>query len=266
MKNLKLLFASVICLTSLLFTSCMSTNDNNHTYGIILATVHGSAASSVYFTDTNSNIYSPTNASSLVTSSGASITYTAGDIAYVYFYYSDDTQATKTSGSRSIVIEGYADVQKNDVNVVSVRGASNDTLKTDSIISVDGITVVHNSYSSGYSLIATTNFYFSKLHNTYLFYYQNDGFVTASVNSDPDTLKFVLGHNKQGDTGSSYSANSYPSLYYNAFKIDSPVMTAASQSNKDSIVVDLKARVWQSESDNSKGIWKHYYCKYSNRE
>ena len=115
-------------------------------------------------------------------------------------------------------------------------------------------------------MIATTSFYFSKMHYTSLYYYQDNGFVTASVNSNPDTLKFVLGHNKQGDTGSNYSANSYPSLYYNAFRIDSPVMTAMSQSNKDSIVVDLRARVWQNTSDNSKGIWKHYYCKYSNRD
>jgi hypothetical protein len=256
MKNLKLLFASVICLTSLLFTSCMNTNETSHTYGIVLATVTNTSGS-VYFTDANNTVYVPTNASSLTTSSGASVSYTNGDIAYVYFYYADETQTTKTT--RSVVLQGYADIQKNSVNVVTVAGASNDTLKTDSVISVDGVAVV------GSSLVATTNFYLSgTAQSTSLFYYQSDGFVAASASSAPDTLKFILSHNRNSDEGNYYTTKDYAiAYYYNAFNISTPMTIAGDQSSKDSIVVDLKARVWQSESDNSSAKWKHYYCTYA---
>jgi hypothetical protein len=257
MKNLKFLFASVICLTSLLFTSCMDTNDTSHTYGIILATVTNTG-SSIYFTDANNVVYIPTNSSSLVTSSGTTVSYTNGDIAYVSFYYASETQVANKTGNYSIVLQGYADIQKNSVNVVTTAGATNDTLKTDSVISVDGVAVV------GSSLVATTNFYLSgTTQSTSLFYYQSDGFVAASASSVPDTLKFILSHNRNSDEGTYYTTKDYAiAYYYNAFNISTPMTIAGDQSSKDSIVVDLKARVWTSTNDDT-GTWKHFYCTYA---
>lgn len=233
----KILFNGLLLLTVLFsFTSCLNDDSNSSSDGQLfvdnVAVV--SSLGSYYFVGSGGATYMPvTNSSTATISSLRS--------AFIQF----SVLSSDTTAHRYNINLQYAGSTLSGLNSAATT-AKLDSVKNDSVISFNAYCVVNDQY-----LVTSVNYYLSKkMHYMTLCNIEDKSFISSGSTSAPDTLRFYLRHNSNGDVASttrSYDVcGTYPTLYYFSYDIADILTAAKMKNNGKNIYIDVVGRTQET--------------------
>jgi|WetSurMetagenome_2_1015567.scaffolds.fasta_scaffold46009_4 hypothetical protein len=268
-KNFKFLLLSALCVVAFSLSSCLNSNDNNSgTYPAIVRVSYNLGTPE--FIDALGNVFIPSS----MTINGTTINPSEGDIAYIgYTVKSSTPNVSNSAKTYSVTLNYYCDLETYNSGVItSTWGAANDSVNKfhfaqDSLVTTGNVPACSVSMF-GSHLLACLNYYPNSGNGNYnhVFYY-TDQSLSQGKNNAPDTLKVWLCHHSIGNllNGASYNyAGQAPYIYYFGYNLTNALANAEGQEasllKRDSVVVDLKAKV--ASSYGNKAAWSDNCCVY----
>jgi hypothetical protein len=197
-------------------------------------------------------------------------------LAYIGFKYNSGSSSASSSSSStstcSITLTYFVDIETTFHNSIinTTKGAPDDSISkviaaNDSIVSAGYVSML------GKHLLVSLNYYLGtvgssstslgtpKLNYNTVVFYTDQKLSKSNSTSVPDTLKLWLCHHSIGSLSytSYYWSSYYPYFYYYGYNIKETLAYASDESSKDSVVVDLKAKIASSSS----AKWEDFCCK-----
>jgi hypothetical protein len=266
MRNkFRFLLFGVLCLMALTLDSCSGDTTYKDTNVPAVVTVSYNSGS-VTLVDASGNTYIPTSTSFVSNGTTYSIT-SANDGHLAYIVYDLKTNGSSSS-SYKVTLSYFKDIDTYYHNQViyTTKGAADDSVSNiksanDSLVSVDGVSIMGTSSSINTQLLALLDYCPGTTSYNTVVCYTNQGLTSSSTTTAFDTLKVWLCHHAMGSIYSytTYDwSKTYPYLYYFGFNLEKAISLAANETSKDTVIVDLKARI---ASSSTSVAWKGYCCK-----
>ena len=260
----RFLLFSALCLIAIALDSCSSDYTNKETNVQAIVTVSYNSGS-VTLVDASGNTYIPTSTSFVSNGNTYSIT-SANDGHLAFIVYDLKTNSSSQSSSYNVTLSYFKDINTYYHNqmIYTTKGAVDDSVSNiksanDSLVSVDGVSIMGGNLNN-IQLLALLDYCPGVSSYNTLVCYTDQGLVPAK-SSNYDTLNVWLCHHAIGQMyqNTTYDwSKTYPYLYYFGFNLEKAIYLAAGETSKDSVVIDLKARI---ASSSTSVAWKGYCCK-----
>lgn len=240
MKSFKLW--SLVLMSTLVFglTSCLNSDDDGTQYGGGIVRVEYSLGTTYFVTTTGTKLM-PTSTSLADVQKNYKFTATSGLAYIVYTTTSTDTSSSST-GTLTVTLSYASSIQGS--SVLTTEGATNDSIATRPIISLDQLSTSASDKILLYdnnTIMVATNYYFSKVGHTFTLV-----FYPEKVKSGDTTMTVYLRH-RSTDTGSNYTSYNYatnaPYLYYHSFDIRSMLAQFANKAGNAPTEITLLTNV-----------------------
>jgi len=220
---------------------------------------------SVTLVDASGNTYIPTSSSFV--SNGTTYSITSANDGHLAFIVYDLKTNSSSSSSYKVTLSYFKDINTYYHNQViyTTKGAADDSVSNvksanDSLVSVDGVSMMGTN-SINTQLLALLDYCPGKSTYNTVVCYTDQVLTPATTTTAFDTLKVWLCHHATGSLNNytSYDfSKTYPYLYYFGFNLEQAISLAANKTSKDTVIVDLKARIAASSTSVA---WKGYCCK-----
>ena len=260
----RFLLFSALCLIAIALDSCSSDYTNKETNVQAIVTVSYNSGS-VTLVDASGNTYIPTSTSFVSNGNTYSIT-SANDGHLAFIVYDLKTNSSSQSSSYNVTLSYFKDINTYYHNqmIYTTKGAVDDSVSNiksanDSLVSVDGVSIMGGNLNN-IQLLALLDYCPGVSSYNTLVCYTDQGLVPAK-SSNYDTLNVWLCHHAIGQMyqNTTYDwSKTYPYLYYFGFDLERAISLAAGETSKDSVIVDLRAKIAASSTSVA---WKDYCCK-----